>query len=779
VRLVLHDQFSHNGLERVLKSSSIAHQFRINPVMSFITKGLIKFDEYEIDRARWRVSWRGEAVSLNRKTFDLLLYLIDNADRVVTKEELLRTLWPESFVEESNLTQHIFLLRKALSRHVSGQKIVETVPGRGYHFAAAVEEERPIANEMVISTTESITRITIEEEEEDDAFDPATSLRSPESPGESPELGDAASRGLLSGRSGRSIMPLLVSSALVMLAVGLLAWWLLMHQIQPRIVDAVRLTNDGVQKALISASNAVVTDGSRLFFIEKRDNQSAIADVSIDGGDVHSRPAPFADAAIADYSSVNHLLLIGSTWRTDDERPIMAESPRDFTPTHVGELTGHDASWSPDARSIAVAKGRFLYVADADGSNEHRVVSAAGVVFAPTWSPSGHTVRFSVNLGSTESQLWDVDANGANLHRLFAGTANGDRVCCGAWSADGRNFYYVVRDIASSSVWVLPQRSRFSFLPTPPPTQLTVGSSDFWQKPLPSPDGRALWLLGSHMRGQLMAVNPTTRELQPFLGGISAEGVSFSPDGAWVVYTEFPEGTLWRSRPDGSEKRQLTKTPLVARFPQWSPDGRTIAFMGNQAGSVWRIYLIPSSGGDPKPMLDEITTQGVPNWSPDGKRIVFGRLLDFGNERDPNLTIEFYDVDRHSHKTLHGSEGMWTPRWSPDGRFVSAVTQDNRILRLYDMQTQQWTDLASIGVNDVIWSRDSKYIYFDTLFGDDPSLYRIEVGTRKLERWADLRGFPRGGFYGPWVGITPDGSPLLLKDTSIEEIYRLDLENVN
>ena len=53
------------------------------------------------------------------------------------------------------------------------------------------------------------------------------------------------------------------------------------------------------------------------------------------------------------------------------------------------------------------------------------------------------------------------------------------------------------------------------------------------------------------------------------------------------------------------------------------------------------------------------------------------------------------------------------------------------------------------------------------------------MDDRKLERWADLRGFPRGGFFGPWLGITPEGSPLLLKDTSIEEIYRLNLEISN
>ena len=132
--------------------------------MSFIANGLVTFEEYEIDRARWQLSWRDEPLPLNRKTFDLLLYLVDHADRVVGKDELLRTLWPESFVEESNLTQHIFLLRKALARHESGTKIIETVPGRGYRLAAVVKELHPGQERMVISASETITRITVEEE---------------------------------------------------------------------------------------------------------------------------------------------------------------------------------------------------------------------------------------------------------------------------------------------------------------------------------------------------------------------------------------------------------------------------------------------------------------------------------------------------------------------------------------------------------------------------------------------------------------------------------------
>lgn len=134
--------------------------------MSLIGNDLITLEEYAIDRAQRQLSWCGEPIQLNRKTFDLLLYLVDHADRMAAKEDLLGRLWPKSFFEESNLTQHIFLLRKALLRHEFGAKIIEPLPARDYRFAAAIKFEPPPATDrMVISACESITRITLEENE--------------------------------------------------------------------------------------------------------------------------------------------------------------------------------------------------------------------------------------------------------------------------------------------------------------------------------------------------------------------------------------------------------------------------------------------------------------------------------------------------------------------------------------------------------------------------------------------------------------------------------------
>jgi len=126
--------------------------------MSLISQDNFSFQGYLLDKGRWQLTFRGEPIPLSRKTFDLLLYLIEHRDRVAHKEELLKDLWPHQVVEESNLTQQVFMLRKALSRHGS-EKIIETVAGRGYRFVAALEE-----SVVIFRDRSSVTRLTVDEE---------------------------------------------------------------------------------------------------------------------------------------------------------------------------------------------------------------------------------------------------------------------------------------------------------------------------------------------------------------------------------------------------------------------------------------------------------------------------------------------------------------------------------------------------------------------------------------------------------------------------------------
>jgi len=141
--------------------------------MSLKALDQISFEGYRLDRARWTLHWQEEPISISRKTFDLLVYLIDHRSQVATKDEVLNALWPKQVVEESNLTQQIFLLRKALSRHSSDARIIETVPGRGYRFAAQLQTAAPEqdgaaeVSSVVLHDHRSVTRLTVDEEIEE------------------------------------------------------------------------------------------------------------------------------------------------------------------------------------------------------------------------------------------------------------------------------------------------------------------------------------------------------------------------------------------------------------------------------------------------------------------------------------------------------------------------------------------------------------------------------------------------------------------------------------
>jgi WD40 repeat protein len=145
---------------------------------------------------------------------------------------------------------------------------------------------------------------------------------------------------------------------------------------------------------------------------------------------------------------------------------------------------------------------------------------------------------------------------------------------------------------------------------------------------------------------------------------------------------------------------------------------------------------------------------------------------------DPNSAkIMLLDLKKRALTQVGGSQGICCPRWSPDGRYVIALSADNQKLMLLDLSTQQWRQLADkMGtLGYMTWSTDSKYIGFDTSFTGDPGFFRLRVADGQIGRVVSLKNirrfFPQ---WGEWSGMAPDGSPLVVRDISTQELYALD-----
>src|SRR5215469_5482490 len=113
--------------------------------MPLVDKDVYRFDRFLLDPVERILSCDGSPVSLTPKAFDTLMCLVRNQGRMVTKDELLSQVWPDTFVEEINLAVNISTIRKALGENAQDYRFIATVPGRGYRFIAqvAVGDDRP------------------------------------------------------------------------------------------------------------------------------------------------------------------------------------------------------------------------------------------------------------------------------------------------------------------------------------------------------------------------------------------------------------------------------------------------------------------------------------------------------------------------------------------------------------------------------------------------------------------------------------------------------------
>jgi eukaryotic-like serine/threonine-protein kinase len=579
----------------------------------------------------------------------------------------------------------------------------------------------------------------------------------------------------------RSLWLWIVAGLVAILAGGGTFIWLRSPLPPPKILATTQITHDGIPKA------AVLTDGTRLYITETSGGNRALVQASSAGGETSVIRTPFSNIDLVDISPDHTQLLVLNFVGTETEAPFWALPLPSGTPRRLADISGHAGGWSRDGRKLVFAKGADLYLANADGSDVHKLLTISGITTQLRFSPDSTRLRFTVqNPESNSSSLWEVHTDGTELHPLLPHWHHELPIeCCGTWSPDGRYFFFLSYTSAGSNIWVLRESTGRLQRQPPTPFQLTSGPLSFGRPglgiyahtPIPSPDGKKLFVGGRIGRGELVRYDALSRQFVNFLSGISAGELDFSRDGKWVTYVSYPDNALWRSRVDGSDALQLTYAPSAADLPRWSPDGTQIAFVDTEAGRPLKIFLVSSQGGTPQELLLESRNQVDPAWSADGKQLAFGRIGTVGSTE--KIAIQIMDISTHQTSIIPGSESLYSPRWSPNGRHLAALPWDSKKLVLFDFKTGKWSDWVnepgSIGFPN--WSRDGRYVYYDTV-EEHPTFRRIKVGETHSEFVVSLDDVRRYNLnlVGAWSGVTPDDSGLFVRDLSTDEIYAFDLE---
>jgi len=454
------------------------------------------------------------------------------------------------------------------------------------------------------------------------------------------------------------------------------------------------------------------------------------------------------------------------------------------SPRRIGDLIGHDPGWAPDGR-LFFSRGKDIWVAEHDGSSARKLLTTSSVPWGYKFSPDGIRFSFGVfNPATFAETLWTVRLDGTDRHEILPGWGKSSAVCCSRWTPDGKYLVFATHENNASSVWALAQRAQFGRALFGAPMQLTTGP--LWiHDLLPAKNGKQIFIVGTQPKGELVQLDTKTGRFVPILGGIFASDVDYSRDDFWITYVLQPEHTLWRSRVDGSERLQLTFPPMQVILPHWSPDGRQIAFVAGRPGNPWHVFVIDKDGGVPQAISSSEESQTDPSWSKDGRTIAFldNSEIAFSNpflEGDKSY-IGMFDVKAREITRLAGSEGTLAPRWSPDGRYIAALAEDNRVLTLYDIESRKWKTLLrrQVPFGFITWSHDATAIYFDTVLRDQPTIYRLRVRDAKLDPIVNLnsyRLYPKVNLlsgWGSWGGLAPGDVPLLVHDISTSGNLRI------
>lgn len=706
------------------------------------------FGPYELNPAEQELRANGQLVPLTPKVLAVLEVLVEHAGHLVSRNELIRAVWGDTFVEDGNVSRCVSILRKALGDEAAASVYIETVPKAGYRFIADV---RVSANgDAPVPTVQN-------------------------SPAPAP-----------AGRRYRRVVAAAAASLVAVTGLGYATWQVVTTN-APTLLRTIAPDHRQVTFTGSDANPSISPDGKFVAYVSDDPPLKHVVIRTVDGG----QPVTVASSRTAGMLRWSPDGLRLMFFLRGQERNGIYVSSRSGGPLTEVVKGPYRSCWSPDGKTIATVQpfaGRIRLRNVETGKD--RLLSLQGMhhwFWDIDWSPSGDRLL----LVSQHAQLFTVltiQADGRHQRTIFTDERE---IPSARWSPRGDTIYYSRRVDHTVSI--------FKVRLSPDGDAMTAGaalvtgleSDGFFEI---SADGRRLtyardpyysnlWLVDIS-RGSTGAAM-TTRRLTS--GTSQAERPSVSPDGRSVLFSLGREtsSNLFVLPLAGGAVRQLTSFAGFTSGGVWSPAGRQIAFASNEGGSR-RVWITNERGAPARPVSSGSVSDSLELSWRDESQLFYQQT---GNR-------DFYVIDTRGSRpetTLWQRDEpmgwVFAPVVSPDRKRVAVMWNrpNGRGIWVLDAESGRKTKLLDddqSGALPLAWSRDGKRLF---LFAGERAAYRglaVKLGettrdTRLLSVPADggevttIAVLPFAEVGG--VAITPDGRQIVCAVyTSRSDVWIVD-----
>lgn len=728
--------------------------------------GMYSFDRFKLDSEKLML-YRNEAeVSLPPKVVKTLAVLIENCGTILSKDELIEKVWADSIVEESNLSQHLYLLRKTLGTRPEGVPYIETLRRRGYRFTAAVRTiEPPTGSSVAAPETRKASSIGVERQ--------GNVLRLVERVVPDP-TDDAHVPAVQTAPARTSRQPIFTLGILVLLAMAAGGAALYFYSLfasgsnleKRGELTVTRLTNTNyVRDATISrdgnyfAYNENLGDSSRVWL--QQIGTSARKEIV---------PAGKWQICCKSFSPDGKFLYFFATNTREKRNDLYRMTTLGGPPEKIfSDVSGY-VSFSPDGEEVlflridSSLKERSLVIASSNGKGSERQIlkSDENLLFG-TWSPDGKTVAFQAFAQAPEDP-------GCVLSTLDLATGAINRISNERWSTCYRTEW--LRD--GSGIAMIgtkegetnsSRRDQVYFIPYPEgrsrrlttegsrhepdslgvtddgailavpynrssqiwgmdangdsrtAVQLTSGTADGRASITPLADGRVGYIARSGDDLNIWLMNADGSD-QTHVGEASAvQDLAVTPDGKHFIYSNSSEiegrTILFRIGTDGTDPIRLTSEDDHVIDSTVSPDGAWLVYdLWKTRGVSHDVVLkkVPFSGGEPISLRSDDCS--VPHFSPNGQYIscvYFGKSQFAVISAADGAEVAAFDTVKLPHLNTGG-------RWTPDSRALAYIVHQNNICNIWTQpidggKPKQLTDFSSGACYNLAYSHDGSRLY--------------------------------------------------------------------